>query len=49
MSAAEKMGTASGCGGGVPTDALGSSSIEQRWVWVKDMRVLSTTILVPFL
>lgn len=33
VSAAEKMGTASGCGGGVPTDALGSSSTERRWGW----------------
>ena len=28
---AEKMGTASGCGGDVPPDALGSSSTERRW------------------
>ena len=33
VSAAEKMGTASGCVGGVPTDALGSSSTEWRWGW----------------
>lgn len=31
VSAAEKTGAASGCGGGVPTDVLGSSSVQLSW------------------